>query len=52
MEARRETVIKAPVSGTVTFPVSDDDCANNGWRAFPQFTEEAECRAYVASLAP
>ena len=41
-----------PVSGTVTFPASDDDCANDGWRAFAQFTDEAECHAYVASLAP
>ncbi len=41
-----------PVSGSVTFPASDDDCTNDGWRAFAQFTDEAECHAYVASLAP
>ena len=36
----------------MTFPASDDDCANDGWAPYAQFTDEAECHDYVASLTP
>jgi Flp pilus assembly pilin Flp len=41
-----------PVSGNVTFPESDADCANGGWRAYAQFRNEPQCHDYVASLTP
>ena len=45
-------VFTPPASGNVTFPASDDDGVNEGWRAYAQFTQESECHDYVASLTP
>jgi Flp pilus assembly pilin Flp len=41
-----------PAVGTPSNPDSHDDCVDDGWRAFPQFTAEWECHQYVDSLAP
>ena len=51
-----ETVQQAPFepprSAPVTWPTSLADCVDGGWRDFPQFRNEAECRDYVESLGP
>jgi len=41
-----------PRSGTATFPESADDCVDNGWEQYAQFTDESECLDYVASITP
>ena len=41
-----------PRSGTATFPESADDCVDNGWEQYAQFTDESECLDHVASITP
>ena len=36
----------------VTFPTTLEDCANDGWKNFAQFADEAACDAYVNGLTP
>ena len=33
-------------------PTTLDECERGGWRNFPQFRTERECRDYVLSLGP
>ena len=39
-------------SSGLTYPTTLAECANGGWKNFPQFTSEAKCVEYVESLAP
>ena len=41
-----------PRSGKATFPETADDCVDNGWEQYAQFTDESECLDYVASITP
>ena len=40
-----------PSSG-VSWPATLAECEDGGWRNFPQFASEAECREYVDGLTP
>ena len=33
-------------------PTTLAECTDDGWRSYPQFTSEAECREFVISSAP
>jgi Flp pilus assembly pilin Flp len=42
-----------PVSSTPqSWPTTLAECEDGGWRNFPQFASEAECREYVDGLTP
>ncbi len=34
------------------WPTAIAQCEDGGWRAFPQFSDEEECRDYVEGLSP
>jgi Flp pilus assembly pilin Flp len=36
----------------LTYPTRLEECSHGGWRDFPQFASEAECRNYVDGLEP
>ena len=40
------------VSSTLTWPTARADCEDGGWKSFPQFHDEAECKTYVDGLTP
>lgn len=41
-----------PASPPASNPTTLADCENGGWRNYPQFRDEAECRDYVEGLGP
>ena len=41
-----------PVPSELPYPTRLEECADDGWRDFPQFADEAACREYVESLSP
>lgn len=41
-----------PRSPPVTWPITLADCEDGGWRNYPQFRNERECRDYVERLSP
>jgi hypothetical protein len=43
-------VFTPPSAQTPTAPTSIEDCEGNGWRTFPQFHDERECKDYVRRL--
>ena len=36
----------------ITYPTTLEECEHGGWRDFPQFESEQDCRAYIDSLEP
>lgn len=36
----------------LTYPTTLEECANDGWKNFAQFADEAACDAYVNGLTP
>jgi hypothetical protein len=36
----------------VSYPTSIQECENGGWRTFPQFADQEECKRFVESLEP
>ena len=36
----------------LTYPTRLEECEHGGWRDFPQFASEAECRDYIDRLEP
>ena len=43
-------VFTPPSTQTPAAPVSLEECERDGWRTFPQFHSERECKDYVRSL--
>jgi hypothetical protein len=41
-----------PAPPPLKYPTKLEECKDGGWRDFPQFASEAECRKYVESLVP
>jgi Flp pilus assembly pilin Flp len=39
-------------SSELSWPATLAECERGGWRDFPQFADEAECREYVEGLTP
>ena len=36
----------------ITYPTRLEECEHGGWRDFPQFASEPDCRDYIDSLEP
>ena len=51
-EPVQQAPFEPPRSAPLTWPTSLADCEDGGWRDFPQFRDEADCRAYVEDLSP
>jgi Flp pilus assembly pilin Flp len=43
-------VLTPPSTQAPASPVSLEECVRDGWRTFPQFHSERECKDYVRSL--
>ena len=41
-----------PRSSGQVWPTSIADCEDDGWRGYPQFSSEDDCRRYVEGLTP
>jgi Flp pilus assembly pilin Flp len=41
-----------PFPSTLSWPSTVEECEDDGWRSFAQFTDEEACTDYVASLSP
>jgi hypothetical protein len=41
-----------PTVPQLRYPATIAECEHGGWRDFPQFRNETECRHYVDSLEP
>lgn len=41
-----------PPTPAQVFPTSLDQCAEPGWRDFPQFSDQTACEVYVEGLSP
>ena len=46
------SVFTPPATPAPSAPTSLDECERDGWRRFPQFSNERECKDYVRSLGP
>ena len=42
----------SPKKSPLLYPATIEDCQDGGWRNFPQFANEAECKEYVRSTNP
>jgi Flp pilus assembly pilin Flp len=41
-----------PSPSGLVWPTTVEECEDGGWRNFPQFADEEECREYVEGLTP
>lgn len=41
-----------PFPSTLTWPTTLEECQDDGWRNFAQFSDEGECVAYIDGLTP
>ena len=49
----RPGVFRPPTQAQVfIWPTTLEECVDEGWRDFPQFIDELDCRKYVKSLTP
>jgi Flp pilus assembly pilin Flp len=49
-ERVRQGPFEPPMPSGLVWPSMVEECEDGGWRNFPQFADEEECREYVEGL--
>ena len=51
-EGVQQAPYRPPTPSAQSWPTTLADCEDGGWQNYPQFANEADCRAYVDGLGP